>query len=170
MARLLDKIIFYIGYTGVAIGGVFVVTMMFMVCTNVLLRFFFNKPLIFVEEYSAYLLIALVYLGLAHTARVGGHIRVDVVYRRLPERLQGGFDLITSILLLVVVGVYFWACLDLFLEKIETHAVAIGLLRTPLWIPQTVLVIGLPVLGLEIAAQWVKKFTDFLSNTKGKCA
>lgn len=170
MARLVDRIIAYAGYTGVAIGCVFVVIMAFMVGTNVLLRFFFNKPLIFAEEYSAYLLIALVYLGLAYTARVEGHIRTDVVYRQFTKTVRDGLDVVTSILLLVVGGVYFWYCLDLFFENIETHAVGIGLLRTPLWIPQTALVIGLPILGLELAAQAVKKFTDLRKNAKIKRA
>ncbi len=170
MARLVDRIIAYAGYTGVAIGCVFLVVMAFLVFTNVLLRFFFNKPLVFAEEYSAYFLIAIVYLGFAYTARMEGHIRVDVVYRHFTKTVRDGLDAITSILILVVVGVFFWHSMGLFLENIKTHAVAIGLLRTPLWIPQAALVIGLPILGLELAARAVKKFTDLRKNIKMKRA
>lgn len=170
MARLVDRIIAYAGYTGVAIGCVFLVVMAFLVFTNVLLRFFFGKPLVFAEEYAAYLLIAIVYLGFAYTARMEGHIRVDVVYRHFTKTVRDGLDVTTSILILVVVGVCFWYSLGLFLENIKTHAVAIGLLRTPLWVPQTVLVIGLPILGLELAARVVKKFTDLRKNIKMKRA
>jgi len=164
--RLLNNFVTYTGYAGAAIGCIFVVTMAFLICGNVLLRYLLGKPLVFAEEYSAYLLIAIAYLGLAYTARVGGHINMEMVYRRLPKRVKDGLDVVTSLLILVVVGVYFRYCLDLFMKSLEGDWKAIGIMETPLWIPETALVIGLPVLGLEVASRAVKKFIDFQKGFK----
>lgn len=91
---------------------------------------------------------------------------MDMVYRRLTKRVRDGLDVVTSLLILVVVAVYFRYCLDLFIKSVEGDWKAIGILETPLWIPETVLVIGLPVLGLEVASRAVKKFIDFQKGFK----
>ena len=63
--RFLDKIIGYMGYVGAGIGVAAIAFMMLMITGNVLLRYLFNKPQLFVEELAAYALVAAVFLGLA---------------------------------------------------------------------------------------------------------
>ncbi|GGB98894.1 hypothetical protein GCM10011352_26310 [Marinobacterium zhoushanense] len=63
---------------------------------EVIMRYFFNMPTIWVHE-ASYLLLGMQYLlAGAHTLLHGGHVRVDVMYNLLPERGRVGMDIFTS--------------------------------------------------------------------------
>jgi TRAP-type C4-dicarboxylate transport system permease small subunit len=157
----LDNIIACLGYAGAAAGAISIISMILIINLNVFLRQFFNKPLFFVEEYSGYFLVVLVYMGLAFTAREGGHINVDIVVRRLSKRTRDGLEIGTLAVSIATMGVYFWFAWDLFMESLRVGARAITIMSTPLWIPRSFLWIGLSFLILEIVALIVKKFIDF---------
>lgn len=63
---------------------------------EVIMRYFFNMPTIWVHE-SSYLLLGMQYLlAGAYALLHGAHVRVDVVYNYLPERGRVGLDIFTS--------------------------------------------------------------------------
>lgn len=64
---------------------------------EVVMRYAFNQPTIWVHE-SSYLLFGMQYViagayGLLH----GAHVRVDVIYTKLSKRVRGAVDVITSV-------------------------------------------------------------------------
>ncbi|MDX5410044.1 MAG: TRAP transporter small permease subunit [Thauera sp.] len=64
---------------------------------EVVMRYAFNQPTIWVHE-SSYLLFGMQYVlagayGLLH----GAHVRVDVIYTKLSQRAKGAVDIITSV-------------------------------------------------------------------------
>ncbi len=64
---------------------------------EVVMRYAFNMPTIWVHE-SSYLLFGMQYVlagayGLLH----GAHVRVDVIYTKLSQRAKGAVDIITSV-------------------------------------------------------------------------
>lgn len=63
---------------------------------EVIMRYVFNMPTIWVHE-SSYLLLGMQYLMAgAYTLLHGGHVRVDVMYNYLPVRGRVGVDIFTS--------------------------------------------------------------------------
>ena len=161
VGQRLDKAIKYLGYAGAAMGAGSVIVMMLMISLNVTLRYFFNNPLLLVEEFSAYLFIVITYMGLAYTCYVGAHINVDVIYRRFRPRVRYGLDVVTSTAVLVLIGIYLWYAWSLFMESIREGWVAISFIETPMWIPQTFLWLGLGFLVLAIVMRIVKSFIAF---------
>jgi len=64
---------------------------------EVVMRYVFNMPTIWVHE-SSYLLFGMQYLMAGAFALLhGAHVRVDIVYVKLPERGRVGIDIFTSI-------------------------------------------------------------------------
>ena len=64
---------------------------------EVVMRYLFNMPTIWVHE-SSYLLFGMQYLMAGAFALLhGAHVRVDIVYVKLPERGRVGIDIFTSI-------------------------------------------------------------------------
>jgi len=61
------------------LGGVATFVIMALVAFDVLMRYFLNEPQLFVDEVVSFLQVLVVFWGLAHTFRGGGHIRVDLV-------------------------------------------------------------------------------------------
>ncbi len=169
VGRLADKFIAYLGYMGSALGAVSLIVMMLLITANVILRYLFNKPLLFGDEYAAYLFLIMAYMGLAYAARADMHIRVDLVVRRLSKRVRDGLDVVTSLAAIVLVGVYFWFDWGLFVgEGIIAGRKAPTPMETPLWIPLMFLWLGLLFVGLELVSHIVKKLIDFQKKSKGQ--
>lgn len=170
VGRSLDRLVAYLGYLGMALGMLSVVAMMAIIVLNIITRYFFDKSLLFVNEYAAYFLIVVVYMGFAHSMRIGAHINMDLVVKRFSERARDGLDAVTSLIALGVTGVYFWYVWKLFMESLQRGELAQQLTKTPLWVPQMFLWVGLLFLGLELIARIVKKSVAFQRGAKRKSA
>ena len=63
-------------------------------------RYVFNAPTVWALETSKMLLGTIGACGWAYTHKLGGHVRVDVLYSLVPRRAQALIDVIMSILML----------------------------------------------------------------------
>lgn len=77
--------------------------MVLVTCAVALLRYAFDLGWIGMQESVTYLHAAVFMLGAAYTLRHEGHVRVDILYRRFPERVQAWVDILGGLLLLVPV-------------------------------------------------------------------
>lgn len=123
-------------------GGLLVLGAAFLVGAEVLLRGLFGLSLGGADELSGYALAIASSSGLAWVLLERGHVRVDALYTRLPARLAGLLDLVG---LLVLTG--FLALLGqraglVLGESLAFASRATTPLATPLWIPQSLWVLG----------------------------
>ena len=58
----------------------------FSVCLEIVMRYFFNRPLIWVVELTEYSLLYVTFLGAAWLLRQGGHVQVDILVNFMGER------------------------------------------------------------------------------------
>jgi TRAP-type C4-dicarboxylate transport system permease small subunit len=135
-----------------AVAAAATLVLTFMVTAGVAARRVFNAPFLFVEEVSGYLVLAIVFLGLAATLKAGGHIRVDIVL----GRTAGATRTALQVACLLAAGV--WAGFVIagavrLLDEYWTQGVrSFAYLQTPLWIPATVMLAGAVLLLLQILA------------------
>ena len=85
---------------GVVAVVVLVCMMMLTVC-DVVLRYFFNRPIMASAEITEYMMVIVGFLGLAWCALKGMHIKVQLIVGRFSERAQGIVDTIN---LIVIIG------------------------------------------------------------------
>lgn len=74
-----------------------VVFMMLITVVDVALRKFFLSPILGVTEYSQMIMVVIL-LAAASTGMADGHIKVDLVTSRLPEKVQHILEIITLLL------------------------------------------------------------------------
>lgn len=79
--KLIDKICFVV--IAVSFSAIVVI-----LGFQILLRMVFNAPTMWAEEVCRYLFIWLLFLGSAVAFSKGGHLIVDVIFVKLPRRLQ----------------------------------------------------------------------------------
>jgi TRAP-type mannitol/chloroaromatic compound transport system permease small subunit len=72
----------------------------------VVLRYALNLGWIAVQESVTYLHAFVFMLGAAYTLKHDGHVRVDILYRKLPERTRAWIDLCGTVLLLTPVCLF----------------------------------------------------------------
>jgi len=75
---------------------------------EVVLRYGFNRPTIWVHETSEHLFAFSFLLGGAYTLSQGGHVRVDVIYIHLSSRWKRILDLINAVFFFLFIGLLLW--------------------------------------------------------------
>ncbi len=78
------------------------------VCIEVVLRYFFHKPQVWVIELSEYGLLYITFLAAAWVLRADGHIKVDLVVERLGETTRAFLSIVHFLLIAGVSLVLFW--------------------------------------------------------------
>ena len=73
-----------------------------VICAQVVMRFIFNNPLTWSEEFSRYTYVWIVWLGCASCASRRGHTRITVLYDRFPPRMQSVCTVICDIIIIAV--------------------------------------------------------------------
>lgn len=96
------------------------------------------------------MLAASTFLALAHTLRAGGHIRVNLVTARLPERVQFFAEGLVLIIASALVGYVAWFMIALVRESLHYGDVSTGIIPIALWIPQSVAAFGVTLFLLSI--------------------
>jgi TRAP-type C4-dicarboxylate transport system permease small subunit len=89
--NLIDRIVVIGGHA----GAVLIVVILFLTMFEITLRYVFNNAPMIADEITAYMLVAVVALGLSYRWREGGHVRVEALVSRLPAQAQYWLRLFT---------------------------------------------------------------------------
>lgn len=143
---------------------------MLIVTYDVIARYVFNQPSMWAGEIASYLLIAIVFLGLAQNLRQGSHIRIDVVTNLLSVRTRLVLEVIAyavgvvfSVMLVVGVAVRFN---DYWIRQTTADSP----LMTELWIPMIPVLVGAVAFTLAMLAGVVSSLHALLTATPPESA
>lgn len=131
------------------VSAVAVLAMMILIVQHVVMRYVFDRPDIFTDIMSAYLQVAIVFLGSAYTLKAGGHIRISMVPDKLPAGARRLVETLTNILGCVFLGVFAWEGWVLVWTSFTTDQRDFTLLQTPIYLPQIVIPLGLTAFFLQ---------------------
>ena len=98
------------------VGTAWIAVITVLICSDILGRVWFNSPVIGVPEIVKVSVVAIVWLQMSYTLKIGGHIRSDAILDRLPPRGRASVDLIASILGAFVFGLLVYAGWDNMIE------------------------------------------------------
>jgi TRAP-type C4-dicarboxylate transport system permease small subunit len=128
---------------------------MVLVVWTVVARSLGGQGLRSVEEFVGSLTMFAVFVGLGYTYRVGGHVRTDILVRRLTGRWRGAFALGAGVVCLAFALVVFVASLLLWLDLLESGVMTPSG-EVARWIPTTAMVLGSAWLLVEIGMSIVR--------------
>jgi TRAP-type mannitol/chloroaromatic compound transport system permease small subunit len=130
-----------------SIGTVWVFVLLIILNLDIFSRFLFNYPIRGVPEIVALSIVALVFMQIAHTLKVGRLTRSETILNWLRKRfpkgvhvLQGFFHLIGAALFWVI----FWGSAPAFLRawRIGEYVGAEGDFMAPVWPVKLIILIG----------------------------
>lgn len=133
-----------------AVAGVFIVALMLLVAAASIGRWSGVLRVPGAVELSGYLLVGLVYLGMAGAMAEGRVIRVELLYGRLGPRGRRWADATSFILAAVVTLLLSWFSWELVAEAWGRSIRSIGELRLPLAPIYFLIVAGLVLLLVQI--------------------
>ncbi len=150
--RIFDRVVTGLATLGGALAAVALLAILALVGTEVVLRELFDRSTLVADEMSAYLNVALVYLGLAYTLREGGFIRVEPVYDRIAHRAGGLVNWIVLLVSLVYLAVVIWYMVRHARHSFDADIRSLFVSQTPLFWPQMLIPIGSAILALQLVA------------------
>jgi len=155
-----DRSLSLVSRWGANLGAALIVVTAAIITVNCIARYVFNWPMMFVDEYSCYMLVALVYLGLGATLRAGKHVYVDMLVGKLPVPLQRAMSIATLGLGILPLAIMSWYSWKSFWSTYTGNIVSLTPLQTPLWVPYLMVAVGLTIFLLDIIAVVGTKLTS----------
>ena len=135
------------------LAGAMLVFAILAISAEVIMRYFFHRPLLWVVDVTESLLLYVVFLGAAWLLKTEGHVMVDIVFNKMNPKVQGTLNVATSIL-----GV--GACLALawFAGRATWVSFQQGVvLMGGITYPKYALLAVIPLGSLVLAVQFVKR-------------
>jgi TRAP-type C4-dicarboxylate transport system permease small subunit len=117
----------------------------FFITFDVIARRFFGFSSQSTTELTGYALAFGISWALAHTLSTRAHVRIDMLINYLPPKVRYPMHLLSLAALAVFVSFVAKGAVDLVDESVLFNATDISLLRTPLWIPQSLWAFGIVI-------------------------
>ena len=133
--------------TGLVSAGL-IWLMMFMIVADIILRAAFNIPLPSTVEISESAMVFIAFLAFGYTEATGGHIRVDILASRLPERAASWLNILFSLIL--------WDTGQQAIESWHVREFMTGLLPLPVYPAKFMVPLGCALLIVQFLVGLVK--------------
>lgn len=147
-------------------GVLCVISMTIVVTFEVVARYVLNAPTTWSDEIASYLLIAIVFLGLAQNLRLGDHIRIDIITNMVSAGARLWLELfahVAGLAFSVLLTMGIWIRFHNFWMR---NTVSDSPLMTPLWIPMAPVVLGAVILVFAMLAGLMKTTHAVLSRAR----
>ena len=126
-----------------------------LILLEVFLRTAFGGTTGVTEEFVAFGFASVVFLGLAHAMDSGSLVRIDILLLRLPARPRRAVNLVliaASLAIVLYVAWYIFLALNRYAARGMVSSPS-GIV--PLWIPQTVVLVGIGLFCLQLVAYFI---------------
>jgi len=137
MLKLFQQLNKLSGYLAAALLWV----LSFLIFADVLLRFS-GTPILWSNEISVYLLIAVVFLGVGYTYDCDGHFSITLLVEKLPRAPRIYLELAVVLLSLVFAVLLTWGGIELVRFARSLNLASPTLLHVPLYLPYLAVCVG----------------------------
>ncbi|MEQ6250300.1 TRAP transporter small permease [Sulfitobacter sp. HNIBRBA3233] len=121
----------------------------------------------FTWEYSQYAMAAVFALAAGPAIRTAVHVRITLVTEKLPAPLTRAVDLLANLVALVIVAAIVHAMWTKTATSFERNTLATSVSKTPLWIPQALVLWGFAQLWLDLLARMIRRATGRTHEWRG---
>lgn len=135
-----------------------VIAMTILIMAEIVSRGLFSASTLICDEYTGYFVAGMTFCGGAYAMSKGSFLRVDILYLKFKGRFKKAIDIFNTIIGLVYVSFLIKFCWSVFSYSLKNKVVSIYTSRTPLAIPQSVMVIGCLLLLVQLLIELVNIF------------
>lgn len=132
LGPILDRII---NFSSV-VAGIILIFVTLSVTAEVVLRYFFGRPTVWVVEIAGYSLLYITFLVVSWIQKRQKHVRMDLIFNHLSPKLRSALNLFTSIICSIICFI-----LTLYGAKVTLYFLIAGYpTPTPLRLPKFIIV------------------------------
>jgi TRAP-type C4-dicarboxylate transport system permease small subunit len=111
------------------------------------------------DDFAAWSMAAMAFLGLAHTFRSGELIRVGLVIDRLPVTTRRAVEIVCLLIGAAVIAFFAWYAVQMTYDSWRFSDMSQGVVAVPLWFPQLGYSVGLTILAIAFLDELVNVMT-----------
>jgi TRAP-type C4-dicarboxylate transport system permease small subunit len=150
LTRFLDAVSRIVSSFSSVTGIVFIFGMTTLITVDVFGRYIGHSTQV-ADEFSRYMLVGLAFLGLAYTQRKKRHIQITIITSRLSQRTQDIIQIGVLIVGFLFASWLVWITWEKYaLVMLAADRRSLTTVATPLWIPATMVPVGLGMFALEL--------------------
>jgi TRAP-type C4-dicarboxylate transport system permease small subunit len=146
------------------VSGFGILAMGLILTYEVVSRYFFNAPTIWVQETSIYLYMWTMLAAASYTLQTRKHVHIDLVIDRLPTRVKTLVEVVTSAVGTVFCAIVSMQAYQMIAATVRFGKVSATPLRVPLWIPQSALLMGFVLLTFQFAFTIVDRVVELKAH------
>lgn len=132
------------------IGGVGLLMSMFLGVGDVVGTQVLNTPLPGARELTESTMVLIVFGALTYAQIKRSHIRVELLYTRMPPRIQAAMDVVTDLAAIIFFGLLLWQAINEVRISWEIDESTVGLIRFPLYPARIIIVVGTGLLIIRL--------------------
>lgn len=120
---------------------------------SVVTRYLFHMPTYWQDEASVFLLVGATFLSSAHLQSRRGHVAIEAITGLLPAGVNRARLILVDIASFLFCAFFTWKSFTLLHEAWVDGQVSSSTWAPPLWIPYSVMMLGMGLLTLQLLAQ-----------------
>ena len=151
----------FIKYSGYLASSLFVL-IGFIVSFEVISRYLFNSPTVWVNEISTFLQIWATYLALTYSFHFKEFIRITVIYDRVSDKAKKFLDLISFIVMIIFTSFVVYYGWLIAYDSFETGRTSSTILDLPSFLTEYAIPIGFGLLLLRLVIEVFNYITNFI--------
>jgi TRAP-type C4-dicarboxylate transport system permease small subunit len=154
--RVFDRLINLMTF----LAGLILLFIMLSVCLEVILRYFFNRPLVWVIEVTECLLLYLTFLASAWLLREEGHVKIDILLGYFGARSQAFLGVVSSL-----IGVVVSLVLTIYGAGVTWDYFQRGIYTpTAMEIPVSAIILIIPLGGFMLLVQFCRRSVNYFAG------
>ncbi len=158
--RILNRILGWIVNSSAFGAASIVVILMVLVVADIFGRKVLNQPVPMSYEVGAFMLVFIVFMGLAYSQRQRAHIRVEFLTLRMPEKARAVMDLVAFTLGIAIYGAIFYQTFKWSYHSFQIGEYVAGLINIPKWPSQFAVAFGALLISLQFLSDWVNRLAE----------
>jgi len=137
---------------GAYLSSFLLVSLVVLVLTEIVIRHFFDMSTMIADEYSGYIYLASIFLGLAYTFNENGHIRINILTSKLDKKSNKFIDIFAGIITIATLLFVFYRTILFTYDSYDMEMLSEAVSETPLYLTQIVMPLGIALFILSIVA------------------
>ena len=132
--------------------------MTLLILLEILLWNTVQKTTLIADEYSAYGLAAIIFLGAGYCLKEKGHIRITLILGLLPAKPARVIAFIATAVTTCFMGYLWWYLFKMVGATLRYQSTSGTLTHTPLWIPQSLMLVGAAGFLIQLLATTLRTY------------
>jgi len=142
---------------GVYLSSLLIIALALLILVEIISRHFFDLSTMIADEYSGYLYLSSIFLGLAYTLQENAHIRINVITSKLSKKSNKFIDIFAGLISMAVFIFILYRTILFTYDSYSMEMLSENVSETPLYLTQIVMPIGIILLIIAMLAFIIKK-------------